>query len=129
MTVKVVFDTSALLTIINNETGADVVIKHISTAYMSTVNIAEVVAYLTRNGFSDEDKILRIINLVKQINLNQEVAVSSGMMILLTKKYGLSLGDRVCLATAKLLNATVYTADKKWSEIADQLGIHIIQIR
>ncbi len=129
MTVKVVFDTSAFLAIIKNEHGADVVAKHLAHAYMSTVNVAEVVTYLTRNGYIDIDKILQIVNLVKIINFDQDMAIKSGTMISVTKKFGLSLGDRVCLATAKSLKAVVYTADKKWSEISGQLGVEVIQIR
>jgi ribonuclease VapC len=129
MTTKVIFDTSAFLAIINNEHGSEVAQEHISNAYMSTINIAEVVTYLTRNGYTDENKIRHIINFVKPIDFDNEIAISAGRMITITKKLGLSLGDRGCLATAQSLNAPVYTADKKWTEIADIIKVDIIQIR
>ncbi|UHD45841.1 hypothetical protein LUX29_00850 [Aureimonas altamirensis] len=42
---------------------------------------------------------------------------------------GLSLGDRVCLAHAKLLKKPVVTADKAWSQVATKLGVELILIR
>ena len=129
MIIKTIFDTSALLAIINNEPGAEVVQNHISSAGMCTANIAEVVTYLVRNDYTDEIKLQQIINLVKPIALDVPTAINAGTMTNITKKLGLSLGDRSCLATAKLLDIPVYTADKKWSEIAKQIGVQVIQIR
>jgi PIN domain nuclease of toxin-antitoxin system len=48
-------------------------------------------------------------------------------LILVTKPYGLSLGDRACLALAIDRNATVYTTDKVWKNLS--LGIEIELIR
>ena len=49
-------------------------------------------------------------------------------MIKSTFKYGLSLGDRACLATSMYLGRTVYTTDKAWARI-DIKGIDIKFIR
>ncbi|HLX54108.1 MAG TPA: type II toxin-antitoxin system VapC family toxin [Aquella sp.] len=128
-TTKTVFDTSAFLAIINDEPGSEIAQKHISNACMCTINIAEVVTYLVRNGYTNDTDIHRIVNLIKPISFDEQVAVMAGKMISLTKKFGLSLGDRSCLATAKQLNLPVYTADRKWSELAKQVGVQVIQIR
>jgi|SRR6185437_15225 len=127
--IKTVFDTSAFLAIINDEPGSEISQKHISNACMCAINIAEVVTYLVRNGYTDDTDIHRIVNLVKPILFDEQIAVMAGKMINITKKFGLSLGDRSCLATAKLLNLPVYTADRKWSEVAKQIGVNVIQIR
>lgn len=129
MMIKTVFDASAFLAIINAESGSDIVQEQISSAGMCTVNIAEVVTYLVRNGYTDDYNLQRIVNLIKPISLNEQMAIAAGKMVSITKNFGLSLGDRACLATAKLLNLPVYTADKKWSEIAEKIGVHVIQIR
>lgn len=44
-----------------------------------------------------------------------------------TKKLGLSLGDRACLALGITENCPVVTADKAWSKLSLDLGI--VQIR
>jgi PIN domain nuclease of toxin-antitoxin system len=96
---------------------------------MSTINIAEVITYLVRNGYTDNTNLQRIINLIKPIPLETTIAIAAGKMVSITKTLGLSLGDRACLATAQSLQRPVYTADKKWSEIAKQIGVQVIQIR
>jgi PIN domain nuclease of toxin-antitoxin system len=44
-----------------------------------------------------------------------------------TRHFGLSLGDRACLALAMERKATVYTTDKVWKNL--DLGIEIVVIR
>jgi PIN domain nuclease of toxin-antitoxin system len=129
MAIKTIFDTSAFLAIINNEPGSEIAQQHISSAGMSTINIAEVITYLVRNGYTDNTNLQRIINLIKPIPLETTIAIAAGKMVSITKTLGLSLGDRACLATAQSLQRPVYTADKKWSEIAKQIGVQVIQIR
>jgi len=127
--IKVLFDTSAFLAIINNEDGAEIAQKYITNAGMCTVNVAEVVTFLVRNGYDSDIKIKRIINLIRHIDYDSNIAIASGKLVTITKPLGLSLGDRACIATAKSLDIPVYTADKKWSEISKQCGVKIIQIR
>lgn len=129
MTIKTVFDTSAFLAIINGEPGSEIAQQHISNACMCTINIAEVVTYLVRNGYTDDPNLQRIVNLIKPVLLDEYIAIAAGKMVAVTKNFGLSLGDRACLATAQSLKLPVYTADKKWSEIAEQIGVQVIQIR
>jgi PIN domain nuclease of toxin-antitoxin system len=46
-----------------------------------------------------------------------------------TRKAGLSLGDRACLALAQQLNATILTTDRPWLALAADLGLEILCIR
>ena len=48
-------------------------------------------------------------------------------MIVETKKLGLSLGDRACLALGLMSNKTVVTAERLWSRL--KLGVAIEVIR
>jgi ribonuclease VapC len=50
---RVVLDASALLALINQEPGFEKVAAVISTACMSSVNVAEVVSKLMDKGFSE----------------------------------------------------------------------------
>jgi PIN domain nuclease of toxin-antitoxin system len=45
----------------------------------------------------------------------------------ITRPYGLSLGDRACLALAIRRKATVYTTDAAWKNL--NLGIEVEVIR
>ena len=38
---------------------------------------------------------------------------------------GLSLGDRLCLATAGRLDAVAGTTDRRWVDVADELGVQV----
>jgi ribonuclease VapC len=45
----------------------------------------------------------------------------------LTRTYGLSLGDRACLALSLRLQCPVLTVDQFWSKL--DIGIEVVQIR
>jgi ribonuclease VapC len=44
-----------------------------------------------------------------------------------TKQFGLSLGDRACLALALDLGLDVHTADRAWSQVNVGCGIHLVR--
>ncbi len=67
------------------------------------------------------------VNFVFVEDFNIEQTIIAGSFISATKDYGLSLGDRACLALAKYKNIPVLTADKTWSKL--NLGIKIKLIR
>ena len=43
--------------------------------------------------------------------------------------FGISLGDKYCLALGKLLNKPIYTADRAWKQFEEPLGVQVILIR
>jgi len=44
-----------------------------------------------------------------------------------TQRYGLSLGDRSCLALALTLNVPVYTTEQAWRNLKVGVPIHVIR--
>ena len=60
---KIIIDASAILALINNEEGKDVVEQYLNNALISTINFSEVITVTNRNGF-DQDEIT---NLLKNI--------------------------------------------------------------
>jgi PIN domain nuclease of toxin-antitoxin system len=48
-------------------------------------------------------------------------------LIATTAKYGLSLGDRSCLALAIALKAPVYTTEQSWRNLKLGVPIHVIR--
>ena len=115
---NVVLDSSALLALIANEKGADVVTHYLSNAKMSTVNISESIATLINKGatFQEAETIVDSL-LHDRISFSDTHSKIAAEIVTETKKYGLSLGDRACLSLAIAEKLPVLTADKIWSNL------------
>ena len=61
------------------------------------------------------------------IDFNNDDAHITASLWSISKKLGLSLADRACLATGLRLNTTVITVDRVWNEL--EIDISIQQIR
>ena len=132
MTTKIVLDASSVIALINREKGCEIVEKYLEDSIISTVNFAEVIAVVNQDLYKTEaDRIegLKLITdtLPQIIDFDINQAIISAEFDSITRKYGLSLGDRACLALAKYKNIPVLTADKTWSKL--NLGIKIKLIR
>ena len=115
---KILFDASALLALIKKEPGYEQLEELLASSSISAVNLSEVVSVLTRLGVP-KDKILEIVSEIipEVIPLNYVTAVMAGHLIADTKALGLSLGDRVCIATGIINNMVIYTTDKAWQNL------------
>jgi ribonuclease VapC len=123
-----VLDASALLALLNAETGSDLVQDLLPDASISTVNLAEVVTRLSAVGMPENDirNTLTLLGL-DVIPFDEEQAYLTGFYYSYGRVYGLSLGDRACLASARTSAATAVTADRAWEDL--DLGIEIKFIR
>ena len=125
---EVVLDASAVLALLKREPGAERVRAVLDRASIGAVNAAEVQGKLVDLGLSRSVAEARIRILGCSILAFSEVqAMEAGSLIALTLPFGLSLGDRACLALAIERNATVYTTDHIWTKL--DLGIPIEVIR
>jgi PIN domain nuclease of toxin-antitoxin system len=61
------------------------------------------------------------------IPFTAEQAKAAGSMVAETRAWGLSLGDRACLALGLALQAPVYTADRSWKNLKLGVQIHVIR--
>lgn len=125
---RFVLDASALLALINNEPGSDLVQKCLSGSIMSAVNVSEVVAVLTRVGIPKE-KIKTIITTLIHtiIPFDEEQAFLTGNLYSKTRSQGLSFGDRACLSLGKLKKLPVLTGDRKWLEVNSGVKVELIR--
>jgi len=126
---EVVLDASAILAYIQQERGAEIPTKDIlDRAVASTVNLAEVQSKLVKKGHDPEEAWEEILSLVNaEEPFTSEQARIAGDLITTTEKYGLSLGDRSCLALAIALQAPVYTAEQAWRNLKVGVPIHVIR--
>ena len=97
-------------------------------AVISTVNLAEVQAKLVKMGH-DPDKAWGDALLLDSDPepFTPDQARIAGSLIAKTEKYGLSLGDRSCLALAIALETPVYTTEQAWRNLKIGIPIHVIR--
>ena len=126
---RIVLDASVLLAILNGEPGADKLTPQLlSIAASSTVNLAEVQSKLVDRGLSAETAWAAAVSPVEEvIPFTADQAKTAGRMIPETRAFGLSLGDRACLALGLALKAPVYTADRSWKNLKLGVRIHVIR--
>jgi len=123
-----VLDASAVLARLREERGGEVVETRASDAIISAVNYAEVISKLIDLGVSAEAAAAAVGELELAILPFDEIdAARTGALRAATRRLGLSLGDRACLALAERLGLPVLTADRAWAEL--DLGVEVVLIR
>lgn len=124
-----VLDASAALTVIQGESGADVVEQALANgASISTVNVAEVHSKLREQRIDPEPALSRLKASGLQVSAFDEVdAALVGMLRVATRELGLSLADRACLALGLRLHRPVLATDRMLAD-AD-VGVEVVLIR
>jgi PIN domain nuclease of toxin-antitoxin system len=124
----IVLDSSALLALLFFEAGCERVAQLVPQSCMSTVNLAEVLGRLARDGRAVDEAIDQIDQLgIAWVDFDQELAIGAAALLVPTMPWGLSLGDRACLALAQLRHLPAVTADRAWAKL--DLGISIEVVR
>lgn len=121
-------DSSVLLAVLLNEIALEPITPVLEGAVISTVNPSEVLAKLIDLGLSrhkQTDQLLSLLDRVEPFTLLQ--AGSAGRLRSTTRQFGLSLGDRACLALAMELDADVYAADRAWAGLTLPCRIHLVR--
>lgn len=121
---RIVFDASAVLAVLNGERGADRLAREMSKAAISAVNLSEVEAKLTDAGMPSVEVRAALSALGLDVHpFDREAAYAAGELRTDTRAFGLSLGDRACLALGKSLRARVWSTDRRWGEL--RLGVEV----
>jgi len=109
------FDSSALLCLLKGERGADLVERALDDAggVCSAANWSETAQKILASGRNWQRARMLLIGygMVVEPVL---AADAEGAALLWHSRSGLSLADRLCLATAQRLDAVVWTADTSW---------------
>lgn len=115
------------MALLNEEPGAQRVEELLPYAQMSAVNYSEVLVVAQRYGVSQQEFLSTAAFIPPLIVFDEVQALFAAALYEPTRKYGLSLGDRACLALAVTQNATAVTVDKVWKKLA--LGCEVEVIR
>ncbi len=124
-----VLDASALLVLLKGETGWNKVIAALKEgAAISAINFSEVIAKLNESGMPEEAIHEALDSLELDIvEFDTQNAYGAGLLRLATKRLGLSLGDRACLALAQQLNVPAITTDRAWEGILPDTVVQVIR--
>jgi len=125
---EIVLDASALLAFLNQEPGSEVLESLLPHSFISTVNLAEVITKLEERGLWTEQSQtdLEAFGMVI-VPFDLEQAVISGKLRSLTKRFGLSLGDRACLALGTQRNLPVLTTDRIWTQLGISVKVRVMR--
>jgi len=126
---KIVLDASAILAVLNQEPGSEKLTPEmLSRAAVCTVNLAEVHSKLVSRGGDPDEAWEDTLSAVHEpVAFSAEHARIAGGLVAQTRPYGLSLGDRACLALGTALGAPVYTTDQSWKNLKIGVRIHVIR--
>ncbi|MHC4668504.1 MAG: type II toxin-antitoxin system VapC family toxin [Planctomycetota bacterium] len=122
-----VLDASALLVHLNREPGAEQVAAVVPGALISAVNLAEVVGKLTETGMPEASlrEALDVLSL-EIVAFEEGDAYAAGLLRTPTRRAGLSLGDRACLALAARRNLPALTTDRAWKRVRSGARVRVV---
>jgi PIN domain nuclease of toxin-antitoxin system len=130
MSNRIVLDTSAYLALAHRENGHMVVAERLETAdaIMCAVNVAEALSKQADIGVPAEEalELFRLTGIAIH-PFGEEEALQCSLLRKVARPYGLSLGDRACLALGRTLGCPVLTADRIWRELDIDVPIDLIR--
>ncbi|PPQ28454.1 type II toxin-antitoxin system VapC family toxin [Rhodopila globiformis] len=126
-----VLDASAVLALLNREPGHETVSAVLPAALIGSVNLTEVISKLCERGVPPDAAMQAIQCLGVEIVPHSEgLALRAGALRPLTKAFGLSLGDRACLALGWERGTTVVTAERHLDDRVEAAAeVRILRIR
>lgn len=123
-----VLDSSVLIAIVRDEQFDTRVFDILEGAVMSAVNFAEVWTKFYDVGLSSDPRVDALFQLMAPIEpLTASQARLAADLRVPTRQFGLSLGDRACLALAMERGSEVYTAERIWANLQLPCTIHLIR--
>lgn len=128
----VLLDASCVLAWLFDETGADSVEQVLTSSYITSVNMAEVISKVERisgQGSEVAHDLVEAGLTVVPVGW-AEIRATAGVRRLeyaATTPMNLSLGDVLCLDYALAHDMTVWTADRAWLDLKLQLDLVAIR--
>ena len=123
-----VLDASALLALFHDERGAERVEAALEGALISTVNWAEVIQKSMAHGVNVDGMHEELLSTGATFEVfTQNQAEIAGKLWTKTRRLGLSLGDRACLALGLERSLPLITADRAWKKLRLAIAVDVIR--
>lgn len=126
---SLIVDSSALMAVILEERGAEIVLPQLRGAMLSSVNFSETASRLAEKK---NTTAAEVVTLLRRFDLeicpfDSDLALIAAEFRPLTRHIGASFADRACLALGSAKRAPILTADSKWAELEIDLDIRLIR--
>jgi PIN domain nuclease of toxin-antitoxin system len=128
-----VIDASAVLAWLRDEPGADTVAGRLDGSFLSAVNLSEVLQKHLAVGTLSGPEAAGFAGDLASLGLSvvpfgEREASVAAVMWDKTRRLGLGLADRACMATAVGFGLPALTADRPWAEV-EWKGLSVELIR
>lgn len=125
---EIVADASAVLALLKQEPFGRFDPGRLVRATISAVNLFEVLQKLSAGGLSDSEADDAVAALDLQVApFDEAQARTAARLWPQTRRAGLSLADRACLALGLRRGSPVVTADRIWASL--DVGVEILLVR
>jgi ribonuclease VapC len=123
-----VVDASAVIAFLVGEPFTRFDGERLGGAFISAVNLSEVLARLPAIGVPESETAIAIARLnLRVVAFDEAQARATARLHPLTRQAGLSLGDRACIALGNARGCPVVTADRVWATV--DVGVEIVLVR